>query len=269
MTPRADKISLLIHKDKGSGNARKKAKKPAGRVKVSVQSVTGRYMQEKWHPVEKSSRRECPSVRLKCQYQSVDILPLRDYEEFLYYLKDEYKSLCKSFEPHISVKVKEELSHGLMSVFHAEDIAEDVLAEIVVDEISSVENEHLTFRGNSIATKAMEAYIKLVGQKYLQGTLQSVVNEIIAGDLDLEIDPVRVVEGQLQLARNRERLGAVVRQIWSRIANSHADFPDQLQRCFYKIRQYLEYAGKPDVGDNLISSCIFLRYLCPAILSPR
>ena len=44
-------------------------------------------MQEKWHPVEKSSRRECPSVRLKCQYQSVDILPLRDYEEFLYYLK--------------------------------------------------------------------------------------------------------------------------------------------------------------------------------------
>ena len=55
--------------------------------------------------------------------------------------------MCKSFEPHISVKVKEELSHGLMSVFHAEDIAEDVLAEIVVDEISSVENEHLTFRG--------------------------------------------------------------------------------------------------------------------------
>jgi RAS protein activator-like 2 len=52
-----------------------------------VESITGRYLQEKWHPVEKSSRRECPSVRLKCHYQSVDILPLREYEEFLYYLK--------------------------------------------------------------------------------------------------------------------------------------------------------------------------------------
>ena len=52
-----------------------------------------------------------------------------------------------------------------------------------------------------------------------------------------QVDPVRVSEGgQLTLAKNRESLGAVVRQIWSRIANSHANFPDQLQRCFYKIR---------------------------------
>ena len=47
---------------------------------------------------------------------------------------------------------------------------------------------------------------------------------------------IRVTGSGLELARNRERLGAVVRQIWSRVANSHADFPDQLQRCFYKIR---------------------------------
>lgn len=70
------------------------------------------------------------------------------------------------------MKVKEELSVSLMSIFHFEEMAEDVLADIVVDEISSVENDHLTFRGNSIATKAMESYIKLVGQKYLQDTLQ-------------------------------------------------------------------------------------------------
>ena len=95
-------------------------------------------------------------------------MPLRDYEDLLYFLKDEYKELCKMLEPNISVKVKEELSVSLMSIFHYEEMAEDVLADIVVDEISSVENEHLTFRGNSIATKAMESYIKLVGQKYLQ-----------------------------------------------------------------------------------------------------
>ena len=86
-------------------------------------------------------------------------------------------------EPNISVKVKEELSTALMNIFHSEDMAEDVLADIVVDEISSVENEHLTFRGNSIATKAMESYIKLVGQKYLRDTLHSVLAEIINSEM--------------------------------------------------------------------------------------
>lgn len=224
-------------------------------------------MEEKWHPVEKSSRRDSPSLRLKCQFQSVEILPLRDYEDFLYFLKDEYKAVCKLFEPNISVKVKEELSFSLMSVFHAEEIAEDVLAEIVVDEISAVENEHLTFRGNSIATKAMEAYIKLVGQRYLHSTLHSVLTEIILSEVDLEIDPVKVRDPEA-LNQHRANLRTVVKQVWSRIAKSYSYFPIQLQRCFYKIKQYLEHIGRPDMGDNLISSCIFLRYLCPAILSP-
>jgi RAS protein activator-like 2 len=49
----ADKISLLIHKESssaktsitGGGGKRKKAKKPVGRVKISIQSVKSRYVQ--------------------------------------------------------------------------------------------------------------------------------------------------------------------------------------------------------------------------------
>ncbi|CAB4065495.1 Disabled homolog 2-interacting protein [Lepeophtheirus salmonis] len=269
-----ERIQLFIHKDKGSHphpshHPRRSSakKKPVGRVRISVPSVQSRYVQEKWHMVEKSSKRESPSIRLKCQFQSVDILPLREYDDFLYFLKDEFKSLVKLLEPVISVKVKEELSLSLMSVYHLEDIAEDVLTEIVVGEISNVENEHLTFRGNSIATKAMEAYIKLVGQKYLKGTLQNVIKDIIAGDQDLEIDPVKVTNPDT-LSIHRTLLRNRVKQVWHRIMNSHSNFPIQLQRCFFKIRQYLKAVGRPDRGDNLISSCIFLRYLCPAILSP-
>ena len=39
-------------------------------------------------------------------------------------------------------------------------------------EISSNENTSLTFRANTIPTKAMEAYIRLVGEKYLEDTLR-------------------------------------------------------------------------------------------------
>jgi len=269
-----EKITLLVHKDKGgqstsaAANSRKKPKKPVGRVKISVGSVTSRYVQDKWYQVEKSNRRESPSIRLRAQYQSIDILPLRDYEEFLYFLKDEYKNLCKLLEPTISIKVKEELANNLMNLFHAEEMAEDVLADLVVDEISNLENEHLTFRGNSIATKAMECYIKLVGEQYLLSTLQTVISDILSQqELDLEIDPIKVSSNEV-LSLHRQSLYALVRQVWHKIVKSHAYFPWQLQRCFHKIRQVLAHIGKSEVGDKMISSCIFLRYLCPAILTP-
>ena len=103
-----------------------------GRVKICVSSIQSRREVEKWYPLEKSSRRETPSIRLKCQFQSIDILPLREYEELRKFLRDDYKSLCKMLEPNINVKVKDELSTSLMAVFHIQDVAEDILADIVV-----------------------------------------------------------------------------------------------------------------------------------------
>ena len=103
---------------------------------------------------------------------------------------------------------------------------------------------------------------------------RSVIDELINSDLNLEIDPIKVATGKdaataaEALTLHRQQLMTVVKQIWQRISNSHSYFPITLQRCFYKIRQYLQHVGKPDVGDNLISSCIFLRYICPAILAP-
>jgi hypothetical protein len=58
-------------------------------VKIPVNSVNSRYLIEKWYPVIPDSTsgsgkdKECPSMRVKCKYQSVDILPVRCYKPFL------------------------------------------------------------------------------------------------------------------------------------------------------------------------------------------
>ena len=39
-----------------------------------------------------------------------------------------------------------------------------------------LDNENLTFRGNSIATKAMEAYIKIIGEKVPNVMIESFYN---------------------------------------------------------------------------------------------
>ena len=94
-------------------------------------------------------------------------------------------------------------------------------------------------RGNSIATKAMEAYIKMIGEKYLEGTLAPTLHHILDSNLNLEVDPVKVNNTE-DLQQHRRDLREVVSTVWKRIANSHSLFPIPLQRCFHKIRQYLE-----------------------------
>lgn len=49
------------------------------------------------------------------------------------------------------------------------------------------DDSHLLFRGNSLATKSMEAFMKLVGGKYLLDTLRQVINKVVETGLDCEV----------------------------------------------------------------------------------
>lgn len=55
---------------------------------------------------------------------------------------------------------------------------------------------------------------------------------------------------------------------WQQIQKSTQFFPLELVQLFCLLRQKLAVANKEDCVDIAVSSCIFLRFICPAILSP-
>lgn len=253
-----------------------------GSVKIPIHEVTTRLFSEDWYPIltEKNDslnrngkESTIPTLRIKCRFQSIDILPINVYGDFLNYLKDDYKKVCEHLEPVIGVKAKEDIGHSLVMLMHAQGLAGAFLTDVVALDLLRVGDQRLTFRGNSLATKSMEAFLKLTGEQYLQDTLAGPINEIIQSDRDCEVDPTKTHGGSggnsgSSLQRQQAALRSAVRTVWQCIYDSHQHFPAQLRNCFATFRERLEQLGRQDMADNLISASIFLRFLCPAILSP-
>ncbi|KAJ4426333.1 hypothetical protein ANN_27147, partial [Periplaneta americana] len=197
-----------------------------GSVSIPVHEVTSRYLIEKWYPVlsDKGMPKDPPALRVKCRFQSVDILPVQVYQEFLQFLKLEYKPLCEALEPVISVKAKEDIATAMVHIMQREGMAQQFLADIVMMDIDRIDDERLTFRGNSLATKAMEAYLKLTGDRYLQETLGELVSWVLTSGQDCEVDPLKVAS-VAALHKQQDNLRAAVELAWSRILSSHQELP--------------------------------------------
>lgn len=243
-----------------------------GTVRIPVDDVTSRYLNERWYPLTETDKQSpataAPALRIKCRYQCVDVLPIDHYARFLDYLKRNYRKLCEYLEPVIGVKAKEDIGCALVLCMAGAGLAPRYLADVVALDVRRTGDHSLTFRGNSLATKSMEAYLKLVGDQYLQDTLTEAVRMAAgAGAAECEVDPARV-GGAGALRRQQTALRDAVTLAWRSIADSPPRFPPPLRDCFATFRERLTAMGREDISDNLISASIFLRFLCPAILSP-
>ncbi|XP_055592546.1 ras GTPase-activating protein raskol [Uranotaenia lowii] len=271
--PDINVITVNVYRE---GEKKKKRDKHAlvGCVKIPIHEVTSRTFSEDWYPImtekhdsisKNSSKEPIPTLRIKCRFQSIDILPLGVYKEFLDYLKENYKKVCEILEPVIGVKAKEDIGQALVLLMHAQGMAAAFLTDVVALDLLRVGDQRLTFRGNSLATKSMEAFLKLTGEQYLQDTLSTPISEIISSDRDCEVDPLKA---NGSLSRQQQALRNAVKSAWNSIAESSKNFPTQLRDCFSTFRERLQLLDREDMADNLISASIFLRFLCPAILSP-
>ncbi|XP_042227710.1 ras GTPase-activating protein nGAP-like isoform X2 [Homarus americanus] len=266
--PSVENISVALYRE-GEKKRKKEKNLLVGTVNIPVANVTSRCHIEKWYQVQNDNRapsKDNAALRIKCKFQSIDILPIELYTDFLQYVKTNYGVICELLEPVISVKAKEDIATALIHIMQREGIARNFLSDLVMMEIDRIDDSHLLFRGNSLATKSMEAFMKLVGGKYLLDTLRQVINKVVEAGLDCEVDPMKVP--QISVQKQQENLLSIVRMTWSRILNSHPYFPLELRECFCMYRERLASIGKQNLSDNLISASIFLRFLCPAILSP-
>ncbi|XP_066449351.1 RAS protein activator like-3 [Eleutherodactylus coqui] len=207
------------------------------------------------------------TLRVRGRYRKLCVLPLVQYKEFAEYLTWRYLKLSGAMEPILSAREKEELGRSLIYVLQSTGQAKEFLVDLGVAEISRYDvQDSLIFRENTILTKAIEEYMKMVGQIYLQETLGPFVTHIYAATESHEVDPQRCSTEELR--ENREHLWRSCEEVIESITQSQKNFPPELLAVFSSWQEKVEMRGRPELGSRLVSACLFLRFLCPAILSP-
>ncbi|XP_040002433.1 disabled homolog 2-interacting protein isoform X2 [Xiphias gladius] len=250
---------------------------PMGSVAIPLADIQGRTYQEKWYPItpykasgaagNKEMLGMQASLRIKARFQNLQVLPMEKYKEFAEYVTVDYVEMCRNLEPLLNVKEKEELAGALVHVLQSIGKAKEFLTDLGSAEVERLgEKEALIFRENTLATKAIDEYMKLVGQKYLIDTLGDFITRLYASVENCEVDPRKCHASEL--SNNQRHLKEACEEVVQKITEIHGPFPEELNKIFSSWVELCEDQGRPEIGQRLISASLFLRFLCPAILSP-
>ncbi|XP_030053029.1 RAS protein activator like-3 [Microcaecilia unicolor] len=262
-------VHLLREDDK-----KNKDPTPLGGITIPLADLSSRLHVEKWYPItstgtvkEKPAAVTATSIRVKGRHQRIKVLPIVQYKEFAEYLTFHYKELCRWLEPALTVKDKEELAYWLVRVLQSTGKAKAFLIDLGIAEVDRFdEKESLIFRENTLATKAIDEYMKLVGQKYLLDTLGDFIAQLYESEDCCEVDTSKC---QLNdLSDNQNNLRQSCEEAFKKITESYYNFPAELNEIFAAWQKECQDREKEGIGQRLICASLFLRFLCPAIMSP-
>ncbi|XP_071484024.1 ras GTPase-activating protein 3-like [Diadema antillarum] len=252
-----------------------------GEVKIPISALdmsTG--MHKAWYilkPRESSNARHSKSVgslRVRIEYQKDYVFPTSLYENLRETLLNspEVEPMTSSAVYMLGEFVKEKLTAArpLVRLFHHYGQILPLIRVLAEHEISQTADPHTIFRGNSLASKCIDEFMRLQGLHYLHDVLKGVVDEIYEERKQCEIDTSKFRDGE-NLEANLANLQHYIEKAFQAIVGSAAECPTSMCEVFYFIKEAAsrQFPDDPDAKYSAVSGFVFLRFFAPAILSPR
>ncbi|KAJ3188942.1 Ras GTPase-activating protein 1 [Gaertneriomyces sp. JEL0708] len=270
--PCRSRLRLLFFNAGGTG----KKDSEIGYVSINLSKLKTNKRIEEWYQIRPFSRTSGSSdpvgaVRIAYVLTNEQSLPMALYEEFLEIITEDSLS-CARFIGNMLGTQKEEYAKTLIHIFVAHNKDVEGAKTLTRLEIETTDDPNIIFRGNSVATKIVDNYMKLIGTEYLHTTLSSLIKGIYTSKDSCEVDPTRLPQGKEAdlLKRHWKRLLNHVTIFWEAIQNSADRCPIELIAVFSDMA---DAAGRrfPDAKYKYaaVSGFIFLRFFVPAILNPK
>ncbi|SCU85403.1 LANO_0C04170g1_1 [Lachancea nothofagi CBS 11611] len=157
------------------------------------------------------------------------------------------------------------LASSMLTICEVKNASHVIVVELIKEEIQSASRYADVLRRNSCATRTLSMFSRLKGSKYLTETLRPVLSSIIDNDDGFEIE--KISPDHPDAEKNVQLFTKYLEMLINSIVNSIPSFPAK----FFLICQsiYLSVREKfPGYETVAVGSFIFLRFFCPALVSP-
>ncbi|XP_062310283.1 rasGAP-activating-like protein 1 [Osmerus eperlanus] len=234
------------------------------------------------------------ALRLKVRLVEDRILPSLYYQPLLDLLVEsvispaevEDHSPLTMLEEVTTVESRQDVAMTLVKIYLGQGLVVPFLDYLNTREVNHTSDPNTLFRSNSLASKAMEQFMKAVGMLYLHEVLKPIINRIFDDKKYIELDPCKIdlnrtrrisFKGAVSEAEVRESsvemLQGYLANIVESIVSSVAQCPPVMRVAFKQLHKRVEEQfpepRNEDVKYLAISGFFFLRFFAPAILTPK
>lgn len=223
-----------------------------------------------WYPLSgMTPMGEWGSLRLRMRYLDDLIMPCEEYSPLQQLL----------LEPELhSVRALAELCHNdrvplaqsLLRVFRHEKRETELLRVLCQAEVAGESETSVLFRGASLATTLMDLYMRTECTAFLQAAVSETVTRILESKQSGELNPTKMDVSD-DACTNAEFLLQILDLITQSIFTAPESCPRSVRyicNCLQKTVQ-AKWPTERLVRTRVVSGFIFLRLLCPSLLSPR
>uniref|UniRef100_A0A8C2HWW1 RAS protein activator like 1b (GAP1 like) n=1 Tax=Cyprinus carpio TaxID=7962 RepID=A0A8C2HWW1_CYPCA len=228
---------------------------------------------------------ELGALRLKVRLAEDRILPSVCYQPLIKLLV-EAPSPLTLLEEVTTAESRQDVAMTLVKIYLGQGLVVPFLDYLNTREVHSTTDPNTLFRSNSLASKAMEQFMKAVGMLYLHEVLKPIINRIFEERKYVELDPCKIdlscsrrisFKGLASEAEVRESsvglLQTYLSSIMEAIVSSVSQCPPVMRVVFKQLRKRVEEQfpepENEDVKYLAISGFFFLRLFAPAVLTPK
>ncbi|KIO22012.1 hypothetical protein M407DRAFT_28426 [Tulasnella calospora MUT 4182] len=162
----------------------------------------------------------------------------------------------------------DDMINVLLNIFDTRGTLVALLKAMIDREVASTNDEAGLFRGNSMCTRLLSAFARLHGYNYLRSLLSPLIQQMSAmpPGHSYELDPTRLREGE-DIDENERNLKFICQAFLDVICESVAILPSIFREVCHHIATTVT-AVYPEAKYAAVGGFIFLRFICPAIVSP-